>query len=192
MEAFRGNLDNARRLFREGKTRCRPSSRYLREWGAFEKRAGSLDVSPDDSLITLLGDLMPTQRCASVSLALSGLNSTDIAVPGQPVARVMQHDATEHARFSLAQGQSQERTFSAGVALPCQGGPDMNRDPDACAHLQEAAALYKRAAEMNPNDERTWLQYGLLERRRGQLPSARVCFTKGIQAAPHNPYMYQV
>ena len=45
MEAFRGNLDNARRLFREGKTRCRPSSRYLREWGAFEKRAGSLDVS---------------------------------------------------------------------------------------------------------------------------------------------------
>ena len=46
VEAFRGNLDNARRLFREGRTRCRPSSRYLREWGAFEKRAGSLDVSP--------------------------------------------------------------------------------------------------------------------------------------------------
>lgn len=45
VEAFRGNLDNARRLFREGKMRCRPSSRYLREWGAFEKRSGSLDVS---------------------------------------------------------------------------------------------------------------------------------------------------
>ena len=45
---------------------------------------------------------------------------------------------------------------------------------------------------MNPNDERTWLQYGLLERRRGQLPSARECFAHGIQAAPHNPYMYQV
>ena len=45
VEAFRGNLDNARRLFREGQRRCRPSSRYLREWAAFEKRAGSLDVS---------------------------------------------------------------------------------------------------------------------------------------------------
>ena len=45
VEAFRGSLDNARRLFREGKTGCRPSSRYLREWGAFEKRSGSLDVS---------------------------------------------------------------------------------------------------------------------------------------------------
>ncbi len=58
--------------------------------------------------------------------------------------------------------------------------------------MQEAAALYKSAAASNPNDERTWLQYGLLERRRGELDSARVCFTKGIQAAPHNPYMYQV
>ena len=58
--------------------------------------------------------------------------------------------------------------------------------------LQEAAALYERAAALNPNDERTWLQYGLLERRRSQIPSARFCFTKGIQAAPHNPYMYQV
>ena len=58
--------------------------------------------------------------------------------------------------------------------------------------MQEAASLYKAAAAMNLNDERTWLQYGLLERRRGQLPSARDCFAKGIQAAPHNPYMYQV
>ncbi len=58
--------------------------------------------------------------------------------------------------------------------------------------LQEAAALYKRAAELNPNDERTWLQFGLLERRREQLPSARDCFRRGIQAAPHNPYTYQV
>ena len=45
LEAFRGRLDEARRLFREGSARSRPSSRYLREWGAFEKRAGSLDVS---------------------------------------------------------------------------------------------------------------------------------------------------
>ncbi len=45
LEAFRGHLDEARRLFREGSVRSRPSSRYLREWGAFEKRAGSLDVS---------------------------------------------------------------------------------------------------------------------------------------------------
>ena len=57
---------------------------------------------------------------------------------------------------------------------------------------QEAAELYRMASVGNPNDERTWLQYGLLERRRGQLASARTCFQRGIQAAPHNPYMYQV
>ena len=45
LEAFRGKLDEARRLFRQGAERCRPSSRYMREWGAFEKRSGSLDVS---------------------------------------------------------------------------------------------------------------------------------------------------
>ena len=59
VEAFRGDLDNARRLFREGKTRCRPSSRYLREWGAFEKRAGSLDVSLRP---------IPSPCCVSVSM----------------------------------------------------------------------------------------------------------------------------
>jgi hypothetical protein len=44
LEAFRGDLDSARRVFRAGAERCPPSARFLREWGAFEKRAGSLDV----------------------------------------------------------------------------------------------------------------------------------------------------
>ena len=64
---------------------------------------------------------------------------------------------------------------------------------DARVHrAQEAAELYRKASVGNPNDERTWLQYGLLERRRGQLASARTCFQRGIEAAPHNPYLYQV
>lgn len=45
LEAFRGDLDRARQVFREGAERCPSSARFLREWGAFEKRAGSLDVS---------------------------------------------------------------------------------------------------------------------------------------------------
>ena len=45
LEAFRGDLDSARRVFRGGAERCPSSARFLREWGAFEKRAGSLDVS---------------------------------------------------------------------------------------------------------------------------------------------------
>ncbi len=61
-----------------------------------------------------------------------------------------------------------------------------------CANLlQEAAKLYQRATAADPNNERTWLQLGLLERRRGQSAAARECFRRGIQAAPHNPYMYQ-
>ena len=61
-----------------------------------------------------------------------------------------------------------------------------------CANLlQEAAKLYQRATAADPNNERTWLQLGLLERRRGQSAAARECFRRGTQAAPHNPYMYQ-
>ena len=57
--------------------------------------------------------------------------------------------------------------------------------------LQEAAQLYQRASAADPNNERTWLQLGLLERRRGRSAAARECFRRGIQAAPHNPHTYQ-
>ena len=70
VEAFQGSLDNARRLFREGKTRCRPSSRYLREWGAFEKRSGSLDVSQGRLTFTVAissRDSKPCKFCNSAS-----------------------------------------------------------------------------------------------------------------------------
>ena len=51
--------------------------------------------------------------------------------------------------------------------------------------------MYQRATAADPNNERTWLQYGLLERRRGHAAAAKECFERGIKAAPHNPYMYQ-
>jgi tetratricopeptide (TPR) repeat protein len=59
-------------------------------------------------------------------------------------------------------------------------------------HVQEAAALFKEAVALNAGDDHTWLQYGLLERRRGQWESARTCFRKGLEVAPGNPYLYQV
>ncbi len=57
---------------------------------------------------------------------------------------------------------------------------------------QESAELFEDASAQNANDERTWLQYGLLERRRGEWDSARACFRRGIECAPCNPYIYQV
>lgn len=35
-------------------------------------------------------------------------------------------------------------------------------------------------------------QWGLLERRRGQLDAAARCFARGVKAAPRNPYLWQV
>lgn len=57
---------------------------------------------------------------------------------------------------------------------------------------QAAAALFAGAAELDANDERTWLPFGLLERRRGNWEAARACFRKGVECAPRNPYIYQV
>ena len=52
MEEFRGRLDDARRLFREGRGAmekgrgANPNGpRFMREWALFEKRAGDLKVS---------------------------------------------------------------------------------------------------------------------------------------------------
>ena len=67
LEAFRGRLDEARRLFREGSASSRPSSRYLREWGAFEKRAGSLDVSTPPMVQGILRDADSRAVCKTMS-----------------------------------------------------------------------------------------------------------------------------
>lgn len=52
MEEFRGRLDEARRLFREGRGAmekgrgANPNGpRFMREWALFEKRAGDLKVT---------------------------------------------------------------------------------------------------------------------------------------------------
>ena len=41
-------------------------------------------------------------------------------------------------------------------------------------------------------DELTLLQWGLLERRRGRPEAAATCFSRGVKAAPRNPYLWQV
>ena len=79
-----------------------------------------------------------------------------------------------------------------GYSIGMSTGEVLHSGVQLCVHLlQEAAQLYRRATAADPNNERTWLQLGLLERRRGQSAAAKECFKRGIQAAPHNPYMYQ-
>ena len=80
--------------------------------------------------------------------------------------------------------------LAAALGMPREQA--LHADIQLCGYvLQEAAKLYQRATSADPNNERTWLQLGLLERRRGQAAAARECFRRGVQAAPHNPYMYQ-
>ena len=57
---------------------------------------------------------------------------------------------------------------------------------------QRSAALYAWAAKADPRDDRTWLQWGLLERRRGRAEAALYCFSQGIKVSPRNPYLWQV
>ena len=56
---------------------------------------------------------------------------------------------------------------------------------------QRSAELYRLAAKADPRDERTWLQWGLLERRRQRPEAALHAFAQGAKAAPHNPYIWQ-
>ncbi len=70
--------------------------------------------------------------------------------------------------------------------------PSHRRQPSPPACLQRSAQLYASAAKADPRDDRTWLQWGLLERRRGQLEAAERCFERGVKASPRNPYLWQV
>lgn len=71
------------------------------------------------------------------------------------------------------------------------------RAPQALLNLslplpQRSAELFERAAKAEPRDDRTWLQWGLLERRRGRPEAALACFERGVKASPRNPYLWQV
>jgi hypothetical protein len=90
---------------------------------------------------------------------------------------------------------------SRGLGLPslsCEGLPRRPR----CAFIgsftlffrplpQRSSQLYSRASQADPRDDRTWLQWGLLERRRARPAAALRCFAEGTKAAPRNPYMWQ-
>lgn len=60
------------------------------------------------------------------------------------------------------------------------------------ALLQAAADLFEKAVTLDPTDDRSWLQWGLLERRRRQHEAAARCFAQGVRVAPRNPYLWQV
>jgi tetratricopeptide (TPR) repeat protein len=57
--------------------------------------------------------------------------------------------------------------------------------------LQEAAALFQGSVSRDSNDERSWLQSGLLQRRKGDFAGARECFRRGAQAGPRNALIHQ-
>ncbi|KAK3284138.1 hypothetical protein CYMTET_8195 [Cymbomonas tetramitiformis] len=47
-----------------------------------------------------------------------------------------------------------------------------------------------RRADANPNDSRTWLQWGLWERSQGMPQQARRCFEKGVMALPSSYFCF--
>lgn len=55
-----------------------------------------------------------------------------------------------------------------------------------------AAALFRRAARAGPRDYKTWLAWGVLERRRRHWEAAAECFAAGVGVAPSNPHIWWV
>lgn len=57
---------------------------------------------------------------------------------------------------------------------------------------QRAAELLRQSTSLDRSDEKTWLHWGLLERRRGNWQAARTCFKNGSELIPHNADIHQV
>ena len=59
-------------------------------------------------------------------------------------------------------------------------------------NLQASSKLYEEAASHDPRDERTWLQWSLLEKRRKNHDKAIKCVQAGLGVSPLNPFLWQV
>lgn len=58
--------------------------------------------------------------------------------------------------------------------------------------VQQAAELLRQSTSLDRSDEKTWLHWGLVERRRGNWQAARTCFKNGSELIPHNADIHQV
>ncbi len=57
--------------------------------------------------------------------------------------------------------------------------------------VQRASGLFSASAKLNPRDERTWLQWAQLERRRNK-DTALECVRAGVNVSPLNPFLWQL
>ena len=55
----------------------------------------------------------------------------------------------------------------------------------------KASELFSMSAKLNPRDERTWLQWAQLERRRNKN-TALECARAGVNVSPLNPFLWQL
>lgn len=57
--------------------------------------------------------------------------------------------------------------------------------------VSKACELFSMSAKLNPRDERTWLQWAQLERRRNKN-TALECVRAGVNVSPLNPFLWQL
>ena len=58
-------------------------------------------------------------------------------------------------------------------------------------NVPKASELFSISAKLNPRDERTWLQWAQLERRRNKN-TALECVRAGVNVSPLNPFLWQL
>ena len=152
----------ARSVFQRGSELPRVTARYWRQWATFEKRCGDLEVG--------CGPAASQPACrggARLRVRRLGRVCPLVSPLHMPLLCLCPPACLPHTPLN---------TLASLPASPC---------------LQRSAALFCKASQADPRDDRTWLQWGLLERRRKRPDAALRCFAQGTKASPRNPYLWQ-
>jgi tetratricopeptide (TPR) repeat protein len=116
--------------------------------------------------------------------------------PGPPKAALLCHEGLA-GLLEFNGDAPAARAALAAAARGCGRRPLPPRFLREAALLEKragapgaAAALFRAAVAADPRDYKTWLAWGVLERRRRNFEAAAECFAAAARAAPGNPHVW--
>ena len=86
-------------------------------------------------------------------------------------------------RLQLQKAKVTSEVIGSSVSIiPAAKNKPCNEVIHPC--LQEAADLFRWSSRVNPSDDRTWMNWALMERRRGRSTPARRLFRSAVRSIP--------
>jgi tetratricopeptide (TPR) repeat protein len=136
-------------------------------------------------LASKIGDIVAARRYFQL-----GVDSSDpkgVLLCGESLCNVLAFQGDEEKARALFEqisqrfdGVTNSRFLRAWASFEKKAG-----------NADRASELFSASAKSNPRDERTWLQWAQLERRRNKT-KALECVRAGIHVSPLNPFLWQL